>query len=822
MRTLAALALLLLAAAGVVWWSLRAGAGVGGTTAELAAPERQAAPSGSADARDRIEPVGGTPGRSALARGDEPPADELGTPGARAGIVLAGRVLDLGLDLDPARAAPAGGVPVRARRGGWAGFGHEDLAEGQTDEDGAFRLVADDDGARPIELEVWAEGDLGFQPARAACRLADEEVACPALELARVPYSGLAGRTVDALGRPLAGVEVTLLAWNEAGEAVDRAVGSAVSALDGHFRVDPAPEFQEIAVRASGLRLLAGQRPERDAQGRWEFCELVLGPEASLRVRVEDAAGEPVAGVLVQVGISPTETHGELRSWRSLRSDRRARTDAGGLAALDGVWAGQRLVIHLSLPSDDGPSVPLGRFERVREGRALLDEGDERMDGRPLVLDAGEERTVAVALAGRLRIAGRVTTADGEGFPEPWLVVSRVDEPQRERLGGGRGDAEGRFDLEVVPDRPLARVLVVAADRGGFLGLDRPGRVAWQLVELGGRAEGAVEVDLVMQATLAIAGEVRAGETGARAAIRCIPLDRSLPFGRLPTGAHPLSQTKTDGAFRIEGLLPGRYDLEVTPFDDPPRTWVRGVEAGTEDLVVELAGERPVRVTIEVAAMPGATLAETVLLRAGPLVPFGAEPDAPALARDAVYREPFGWVPWLLTLWTGAGGHTDATGELLARLTAMKANPTTWTLDEGLYWLGAKAKLADGTLTFPIGTGLVRLAAGEHRLRFELPAAGALRGRVVGAREGAELFVALAHADGRPIPLDVGRGDASPLVELGFDGRFRLATAPAGRLELRVGTREELLGGSWTRRQEIRVAPGGTTEVEIELGRRDR
>lgn len=150
-------------------------------------------------------------------------------------------------------------------------------------------------------------------------------------------------------------------------------------------------------------------------------------------------------------------------------------------------------------------------------------------------------------------------------------------------------------------------------------------------------------------------------------------------------------------------------------------------------------------------------------------------------------------------------------------LFAIQENPTTVDLEEGPCWIGAKARTKDGRETFPIGTGLVRLSEGEHHVRFELVPVAVLEGRVKGAAPGRELLVGLASGDGRLVPLDGGRDEMRPFTELGIDGWFRWPQVPSGTFELRVGTREELLNGCWTKREEIVLRPGEAHTIAIQL-----
>jgi len=360
-------------------------------------------------------------------------------------------------------------------------------------------------------------------------------------------------------------------------------------------------------------------------------------------------------------------------------------------------------------------------------------------------------------------------------------------------------------------------VLVTASDyrrQLDFYGPEKSPQATWTVLDFGSRTSGAEELTLTLEPTLAIAGRIISDLPKLSATVHVHPLSNPLPFGLLPTGVNASVWAHKGGEFRIAGLAPGRYDVEVRPNPPYPTAWVRDVEAGTEDLSVVLGGERPARVTIDVALSEGKSK-ETILLT-GRLTPHDQPPAVAELPWQATYPDPLGWPPGVSHLWSGGGGLTDELGWTQFGLGPIPENPTTIELDEGPYWIGIKARAEDGNTTFPMGTGLVHVTAGEHRLRFELTPSGSVEGRVTGGPSGRELFAALAHG-GKLLTLDVRRDEMRSVSELGADGFFRFPLVPVGTLELRIGTREELLAGRWTHHQELRVARGETLAVEVEL-----
>lgn len=734
---------------------------------------------------------------------------------AEGSIVLEGRVLELATGAAIEHGTPVPGVTV-ALDEGFLRLGEDEGQQSsvQSGADGAFRLELPDEGKRPLALELMVDGDERFRYTALKLRLEEGESRRGGLVLARHEHGELSGRTLDVRGQPVAAVEVVLLGWDETGAALVPRL-TVLSDEAGAFRFGRTSAVQELEARKSGYTLIEALRPQQREDGSWEPLEIVLCAEGTLRVQVVDPAGGPVPDVQVSATVAAQERFGATDGWKTMRKARNAVTDPSGTALLSDVWADQRLRVSLFHAGGGDNLVLLTEFERL-EGDQPVSEPDR--GGTPLFVEPERERTVRVELAGRYRIRGRVLEADGSAFREPWVSVRTLDRP---RFAPGsleqarRGDERGRFELELFTLHPLGSVLVAAADTGprAFTPGAAPAKSAWAVIDLSARPGGADELTLVLSATRAIGGRIVCDPPEVGVSITAHPQADQLPFGGLVNGASRHGRSRK-GEFRLAGLPAGRYDLEVVPSARYATVWVRDVEAGAEGLTIALADAKPARVTVEVVPSEG-ELGETILLT-GRLTPHGAGPEAPELPAQATQREPWGWPPGMLQLWYGGGGHTDELGSTNYSLVPMKANPTTLELDEGLYWIGAKAKAEDGSYTFPIGTGLVRVGAGEHRLRFELPPGASVEGRVTGAAPGSELCVALARA-GELLVLDVRRDEMGPLAELGHDGWFRFPLVPVGELELRVGTRADLLAGRWLRREELRVARGATVFVEVEL-----
>src|SRR5262249_16022019 len=123
------------------------------------------------------------------------------------GIVLAGRVLDVPVDVAVEQGRGAAGVPVRIR---W-----HSKPETTSDADGAFRIVVPDAGNRPVAVELAVDGDDDFRQATVSCSLQEGERARTDLVLARRAHGAIEGRTIDLAGRPVAGVAIKLFGWRD-------------------------------------------------------------------------------------------------------------------------------------------------------------------------------------------------------------------------------------------------------------------------------------------------------------------------------------------------------------------------------------------------------------------------------------------------------------------------------------------------------------------------------------------------------------------------------------------------------------------------------
>jgi hypothetical protein len=158
------------------------------------------------------------------------------------------------------------------------------------------------------------------------------------------------------------------------------------------------------------------------------------------------------------------------------------------------------------------------------------------------------------------------------------------------------------------------------------------------------------------------------------------------------------------------------------------------------------------------------------------------------------------------------GAFSDEIGTLHCSVVKQDARSTQVDLDEGFYWFGAKGTDPDGRPFGSVGTGLVRVEAGDHKVRFVLAPAVAIEGRLVG-EDVLRLQAGIARRGG--LELDVGGEGLFPFRPVGADGSFAFAAVPVGENEIWIGTATELAAGKPARRQALTVEAKGVPFLEI-------
>jgi RNA polymerase sigma factor (sigma-70 family) len=742
--------------------------------------------------------------------------------GTRAGatsnarIVVHGSVWDLSYPDPGGAATPASSAKISAsaRVPGFMGD-IESKAETETDARGAFTIELDDSGKRPLDIYVAAAEDALYRTAFRKFELRSGE---PPIEvrLERAAHGNLSGLVVDDRGEPIAGAKV-----ESPGPPAQVVTGTDGRFLFRHVKPErPGFSFasDEVQVRKDGYRRITGAALKEIATGGWQDVRVTLfRSDGKLALRVVDGAGAPARDVHVAVFVSSEEpdAHAEPFSGRPAgEATIEGTSDADGRLRFDGVWTNRELVVQVESEN--------ARFDvkRSREGRA---EATSAESGRAIVVPEGGELALEIVLPGSVRLRGRVIGVDGVPLAAAKVSLKSIgarpaDAPRRTTF---TADAEGRFDQPVRRPSKACRYQVQAAsgpeDMLGFY--ESPGvERALAEIEISPATPPEVQLEIRLRATLSISGTVhdREGSSVAGSIVAIPSGSRSGDYARFH--AHRID---ADGAFRIDGLLPGPHRLEVRSKESfvftealvsesfPP------VEAGTEGHAL-VFDPKVARVALELAA-PGDLAGASVMIAM--LDPFDeATLDAPIPAAELRFSGLRGWPRAARSDFGGQGGALDELGTMrLLHLAAKTPVHELQPLSPGWYVLGVEARDAEGRKYHPSGTGLVRLEPGDYRFRFDLEREARVEGRLVFEGEHDELSLALVDAEGRAIQLRRTSARVDEIVPTGADGRFVLDGAPPGTWKLRVGREEDLRRGVFVHEQPVTIAAGKNEPIEIRV-----
>jgi hypothetical protein len=714
---------------------------------------------------------------------------------------------------DPTRRVRVGGVVIDlapdARKNGALARGvevtlspgEEDSKQVRTGEDGRFAFELADPGSRPLQFTILAKGSSSLRQASQSVVIDEGRQDALDLVLRRYPKGDLSGITVDAQDHPLPGVHLSVR-FQETTRETD-------SDSQGEFRIPDADWFVGIDAKLPGYALLSSFSPNQIKEGGWEPMRVVLAPATSLVVHVVDGSGQGIADLPISVELEEWERKLPKRFpvTREFRNQPGARTREDGRAAIEEVWTGHRL----SLRIDEGgerTGRPLGTFDRELDGRLVRSSAEE---GRPIVLATAEIRELTAILEKGPVVRGLVVDELSKPVTDAfvrlegdWNAATR-SHPKVE----GRSDEAGRFALEIPPSRG-SKYRVTASDREPHEFDGEAARTASLLLDLSSGLPP--DLVLVLRAGSKIAGHVLS-EDGSTVPARIFAFAGPDSAAVGPWGTY--ADAGKGGAFTIANLEPGAYDLWVRPVDAHAEVRMHDVRAGREDVELRVPSVRPVHLTVDVGARDGEP-GQIILLVARSWSDRKGASEIASLPTESVYSEPRGWPPSVPCAGSGIGGFEDGRGVASFELTPAKENPTRIDIDEGLYWLGARGSDRDGEPLFPVGTGLVRVTAGEIHVRFELAPAVRVEGRLVDT-DARDLAVGIARRGGDLLDLDVGSRALLPSRPVSGDGSFFFAAVPVGENEIWIGTASELAAGKPSRRQPLTVGAKGVPFLEIAM-----
>jgi hypothetical protein len=409
-------------------------------------------------------------------------------------------------------------IEIAARTAYWVGLRGGDLAVGEASTTVEALAVGE---TRELVLEVRAEMDLVF-----CGRVLDEVSRAPivgaqfTIRSGAIPEELNRKRSTDSDGR----FEVLVQSWNQPTLSVAAAGYSSTWVLPSASHETPKTAF-----------------------------EVLLAHPATLRVRLLETSGRPIAGarlsaMVPRYKLAQPSTSGTSHSIVYADESFSAVFDANGVAELTG------------LPPRAGMELTAER------GRELL-----RREPTALVLQPGELRELEWRVGAGCRVYGLALEADGRpaSGQEIWLQPARMPGPQFLEMydAGGRRTAKCAADgaFEIL-DVPPGSWLVGPAGRGGQNREWREDLVASlaQPIEVfPGLLQARVDIELVRG--LSIRGRVEApdGRPIARTMIFCSQVD---------SAALIVGQSGDDGGFTIGPLVVGDYKLRARP------TQVRGAE----------------------------------------------------------------------------------------------------------------------------------------------------------------------------------------------------------------------------------------------------
>jgi len=626
------------------------------------------------------------------------------------------------------------------------------------------------------------------------------------------------GTTVTPDGRPLGDVRVHLTGVDGEGEREH----TVVSGGDGRFESPGWTAIERVVAEREGLDFLGKTEGTPTEDGTWPPVRLVLDAPGALALFVRDEAGTP----LVDVGVEVLPLPEDLVDPEG--TDRRyARTDAEGLARVEGVWSGLKLGIELTTGA---PGIRTEwRAERQSLGRLVL-EPDE--DGTPLVVLPGGTLALEAVFRAPLVLHGRLVGPADEPVSAVSLAATDL----------GRGPIEpGRTLAERVPsdgDR-FALTLRTAALRGPVLVTavteearlepvrSRDGRtnVSFRMPRLEGAVlleradlERAEELVLDLRPSARRLAVVQVHDPSGEPLKRFLDLEAFQPdVDARPGPVAPYWSLLGDGPYVILGLDPGPFDVAVALEHARGSTGrfqlfenLVAAEPRSEEIPLQLAATSDVHVRVHLdGAVP--PLWSVVLL--GAFARDGGRLDVPRAPSRIALDRPGSWIDGIPL----RGQPPRVAGASVWRKVVPVSVPEGATEVDvfagvpGAYALGILTQDAGGNPSARVATPLLAFEAGAYTLHGTLPPIATLTGRVRGAEEvNAFLGLSLVDERGEPIPL-TRRVDDPPrtVLPLATFGAFSLPGVPVGTHRLRVGRIEDLEAGRFRREAPVQVAAGG-------------
>lgn len=385
----------------------------------------------------------------------------------------------------------------------------------------------------------------------------------------------LRGRVLDGKGRPIPGAAVSAYV----GGGLDMSSGIMV-AMTQNALTFPTPT-EEVKTDEQGLFQLATLTPGasyelKTKRSGYAFSvqsnlvvspektsgqlTIILQPSVTLKGRVLDEEGRPVAGALV-IALEDAGMSGFGRGGQGFNTMKKDFTRSGpdGAYVLD----------------------TLNRNQQYRFGVSALSRAPI-FDSQPITMDSDQARDFTLAKGGTL--TGKVTDSQTGAPIEGARVVAIVGNmammgPRMGRGGGSTGGASGGGSSTPAPDSSASTQIGLTSADGTFKleGL-RPGTVAVGQVNaagyagatatsfMGGTSWGEIKtgetlnVDVKLDAGGSVVGKVMAiGADGTKSPVAGAQVAVMTMMSGM-TG-YPTAVSGEDGSFRVDGVKPGQASI---------------------------------------------------------------------------------------------------------------------------------------------------------------------------------------------------------------------------------------------------------------------
>jgi uncharacterized GH25 family protein/protocatechuate 3,4-dioxygenase beta subunit len=220
-----------------------------------------------------------------------------------------------------------------------------------------------------------------------------------------------------------------------------------------------------------------------------------------------------------------------------------------------------------------------------------------RTNVRPQTTDAvqagSQDARIVVAPGGI--IAGKVMDSDRKPMANVWISVNPTNQTEDNTYRGGMTKQDGTFEI---------------------VGLGQGTCVVWAQSQMGGHqpvqkpnvAVGTKDLEIILAAALSIEGvAVKSdGRPAAGVTFQAEPIQEAGDEGNDMQWGQSMSPTQSDGKFKVTGLKPGRYRLQIANWGQPS-----SLRVGSDEPIA--AGSTGVRITLT----EGAKISGVVVDEAG-------------------------------------------------------------------------------------------------------------------------------------------------------------------------------------------------------------